>query len=187
MIKLFLSLVLALTLLPMRAADDKTMQRIAAIYQSVASPSELRGNTELISLLTEVLQRADQTSLTALNTYGKYIYANGMLAVVEQSIAKMPAALKDTEEGKNVLGNYYAIRPPKVGEKVPDFTLATPDGKQVRLYDFIKGKKCVIVDFWASWCSWCRKESPNIDAVWKQYKSQDFDVISVSFDDKRER
>ena len=98
--KLFLSLALALTLLPMRAADDKTMQRIAAIYQSVASPSDLRGNTELISLLTEVLQRADQTSLTALNTYGKYIYANGMLAVVEQSIAKMPAALKDTEEGR---------------------------------------------------------------------------------------
>ena len=43
MIKLFLSLVLALTLLPMRAADDKTMQRIAAICQSVASPSDLRG------------------------------------------------------------------------------------------------------------------------------------------------
>ena len=75
----------------------------------------------------------------------------------------------------------------KVGERVPDFTLSTPDGKEVNFYRFVKDKKCVILDFWASWCSWCRKESPNVKEVYDKYRNKGVDVISVSFDTDRER
>ena len=81
----------------------------------------------------------------------------------------------------------YRMHLLKVGERVPDFTLSTPDGKEVNFYRFVKDKKCVILDFWASWCSWCRKESPNVKEVYDKYRNKGVDVISVSFDTDRER
>jgi cytochrome oxidase Cu insertion factor (SCO1/SenC/PrrC family) len=37
----------------------------------------------------------------------------------------------------------------KVGEKAPDFTLRTLDGRDVKLSDY-KGKKVVLMNWWAS-------------------------------------
>ena len=70
--------------------------------------------------------------------------------------------------------------------EAPDFTLPTPDGKQIHFKDFLRGKKCVLVDFWASWCGWCRAENPNVRAVYDEFKDKGFDVISVSVDTKDE-
>jgi peroxiredoxin len=68
-----------------------------------------------------------------------------------------------------------------VGEMAPDFTQATPDGRQVSLTDY-RGKY-VLVDFWASWCGPCRHENPNLTKVYHAYKNKNFDVLGVSLDE----
>lgn len=73
-----------------------------------------------------------------------------------------------------------------VGSKAPDFTLNTPDGKAVSLYEFIKGKKLVLIDFWASWCAPCRAEGKNVKALYEKYHDKGFDVLSVSLDSSLE-
>jgi thiol-disulfide isomerase/thioredoxin len=40
----------------------------------------------------------------------------------------------------------------------------------------------VLVDFWASWCGPCRRENPNVVALYKQYHDKGFDVVGVSRD-----
>ncbi len=70
------------------------------------------------------------------------------------------------------------------GAEAPDFSLPDVDGNPVSLSDF-RGK-FVLVDFWASWCPDCRKENPNIVAAFQRFNKQNFTVLSVSLDRKRE-
>ena len=52
--------------------------------------------------------------------------------------------------------------------------------------DELKGK-VVLVNFWATWCLYCRKEKPVIDAFWQDYRDREFEVISISIDDPAEK
>lgn len=72
-----------------------------------------------------------------------------------------------------------------LGQMAPDFTHATPDGRPVSLADY-RGKY-VLVDFWASWCGPCRQENPNLVQAYNDYKDKNFDVLSVSLDEARDR
>jgi thiol-disulfide isomerase/thioredoxin len=52
--------------------------------------------------------------------------------------------------------------------------------------DELKGK-VVLVNFWATWCPYCRKEKPVIDAFWKDTRNKGFEVVSISVDDPPEK
>ena len=43
----------------------------------------------------------------------------------------------------------------------PDFTVLDEDGNQVKLSDY-KGKP-VVLNFWATWCGYCKMEMPDFD------------------------
>lgn len=62
----------------------------------------------------------------------------------------------------------------------PDFTLKTPEGRDVKLSSY-KGK-VVIIDFWATWCPPCRKGIPDLVELKKKYGKKGFEVIGISVD-----
>ena len=71
---------------------------------------------------------------------------------------------------------------PKVGDKVPSFTVKDTDGKEKTLADLCEGKKYIMIDFWATWCVPCRKEMPNVKEQYAKYADKGFEIIGISED-----
>ena len=46
--------------------------------------------------------------------------------------------------------------------------------------------RVVYLDFWASWCTPCRKSFPWMNAMQKQYGKYGFDVVAINLDENRE-
>jgi len=47
------------------------------------------------------------------------------------------------------------------------------------------GKKPIVLNFWASWCPPCRRESPLLEATWRRYKDRVL-FVGVDFQDGEE-
>ena len=67
-----------------------------------------------------------------------------------------------------------------IGENAPDFILKDMSGKDVTLSSF-KGKP-IVLNFWATWCPYCRQERPYLKSLYEEYKDKDLVIIAVSLD-----
>ena len=72
----------------------------------------------------------------------------------------------------------YAVDLLPVGTKAPD--LVDPTHKIHPIDDF-RGR-CLVLDFFASWCGDCRKDMPEMKRLYAQYDIQGVEFIGVTFD-----
>jgi len=72
-----------------------------------------------------------------------------------------------------------------IGKTAPDFEMDLLDGGEMKLSD-AKGKKIVILDFWATWCGPCRMAMPILEAVAKDYAHKGVELYAVNQQEKEE-
>jgi thiol-disulfide isomerase/thioredoxin/outer membrane lipoprotein-sorting protein len=70
------------------------------------------------------------------------------------------------------------------GEKAPDFTAKTVDGKPFQLSK-LRGK-VVLIDFWATWCGPCMRALPETNEIAKEYAGADFVAVGLNVWDEQE-
>lgn len=80
---------------------------------------------------------------------------------------------------------YLWFRPPaEVSDEnraIAPWQVTLPNGRLITS-DSLKGR-VLLVNFWATWCPYCRKENPAIDEFWQDNRARGFDVIAISIDD----
>lgn len=69
---------------------------------------------------------------------------------------------------------------PAVGEQAPEYALSTLGGEGIRLADY-RGEP-VLLNFWATWCTPCRTETPFLQSLHELYEDRGLRVIGVSMD-----
>lgn len=105
---------------------------------------------------------------------------------IRANIANLDPSLQNSAYSqilKKLADKYDAV---SIGKNCPDFTINDVDGNEVKLYDYLKDNKYVLLDFWASWCPPCRRENPNVVENYKKYHDKGFDIVGISLDKTRE-
>ena len=115
------------------------------------------------------LEDAELDSL--LNLLAPGVQAHPMVVRMQESLAKR----LETGEGK-MFKDFTVSTVAGLSRSIPP----QPMYKEVKLSDYVGKGKYVLVDFWSPWCGPCKREMPNIKAVYEKYAGADFDVLSIA-------
>ena len=85
-----------------------------------------------------------------------------------------------------VKDRFAALEKTSNGQPYIDFKIKNIKGELVNLSDYLSKDKYTLVEFWASWCGPCRGEIPHLKHTYENYKNKNFDIVSISIDDKIE-
>ncbi len=94
----------------------------------------------------------------------------------EASPASPSDAVQAPEYGPTDVG----LPPPKIPDRLPQFSLADRTGKATPIAAF--AGKSLIINFWATWCAPCRSEIPLLETLHAEWIGRNVSVIGIAVD-----
>ncbi|MBK5720396.1 AhpC/TSA family protein [Dysgonomonas sp. Marseille-P4677] len=170
------------------------MNDLAALYQEVNDAGGIDGvpnANERMQTLQTNMQKAvfDFTKANMSNKAGEFLfYSAASSMTMEQLKELLPLAdstFLNTAEIKALSKELNRIVP-EVGQPFADVQLIDMTGKSVSLSEHVGKSKCVLIDFWASWCGPCIQEMPNLVKTYAAYKAKGLEIVGVSVDDDKQ-
>jgi thiol-disulfide isomerase/thioredoxin len=154
--------------------DSQVAVHLGRIYEAKGD------NTKTQQVFEEALSKpyygeGDHPAVAALHDL--YVHVHGSETDVEAYM--QPILAKDAARRKAVILS-ERLKPEK---PIPSFTLASLNGKEVASGD-LKGK-LLVINFWATWCGWCRREFPAFQEFYEKYKNDPSVVILAISSDAR--
>ena len=159
--------------------------------QSDELMAEINKNLDGQIAFANKIFKEERNSLIPLAFAQFYFYDNGLEEydkLVQENLvfSKHPYLKKAKEDIAEQLQPKDSPKMAFVGQQYSDLEMADQDGKMHKLSELVGEGKWVLVDFWASWCGPCRAEMPNVLEAYNKYHAKGFEVIGVSFDEKKE-
>ena len=150
-----------------------------------ASPNKLRLALGLANLSTEgdfgrdTLQEVTATLENAVNEQHPAASAEGPNdAYVELASLVRYEHMKAQSSDPQFAQAMSRLESDDAARQKADFTLTDLSGKTWHLQD-LRGK-VVLLNFWATWCPPCRKEMPDLQALYDKYKESGLVVLAIS-------
>lgn len=156
---------------------EDTSANYASLHKSMDSLQEKYS----LPLLKKLLQQHPDSYASGFVLSGNREV--GSIPEKEKLFNMLSARVKKSAEAQKYKDYILGLKSSNVGSTVANFILPDPSGHNL---DFAKLKgKYVLIDFWASWCSPCRQSFPHMREVYKKYKSDKFEIYSVSIDEDK--
>lgn len=121
---------------------------------------------------------ASEIALAALQSY---IGAFGNLDTAMAMFNRLSDKVRNSVTGKVYYQTLLNRGVLVAGASAPQFTQHNEQGNPIELASF-KGKY-VLLEFWASWCSPCRKANPELLRLYKDFSSRNFTILGISLDE----
>jgi thiol-disulfide isomerase/thioredoxin len=178
---------------------DGTNMFVPAIKGSPASESVYNTYAKMKEFDVEMQQLSKQIDekkkeyirqyiLNNLNSLSSLFFIDNLsidedIAIYKKLDESLTKLYPDHSLVKNLHDRVKALTLLSIGSLAPEIDMAGLKGKNIKLSS-LKGKY-VLIDFWAAWCGPCRKESPNMVAIYKDYNKKGFEIYSVSLDNNQ--
>lgn len=124
-------------------------------------------------------------SVFGLIALSEYTNMSKNMEVVTPVYNALNAKLRNSKKGLELDKRIKSVKLTTPGAEAPNFTMKDMNGNPVSLKD-LRGKT-VLLEFWASWCSPCRAENPNLKAQYAMYKEKGFEILGVSLDSDKKK
>lgn len=171
-------------------SDDKNRSHSAYVRygeELAAIADDDEAKFKEVSLKTIKENPANGVSLLVLSNVCYFLEPEEMLEVAD--ILQEP--VKSDELVESFVKAAKAKLNTKEGMMFTDFTVEhvygydrsmdpQPLKKEVKFSDYVGKGTYVLVDFWSPWCGPCRREIPNIQQVYNQYKDKGLEVLSLA-------
>lgn len=76
-----------------------------------------------------------------------------------------------------------AVEPLQKGATVPDVTLRTVDGEEVKLREVVAEKPAALIFYRGGWCPYCNKHLKDVQEIEDEIKEAGYQIIAISPDD----
>jgi len=71
-------------------------------------------------------------------------------------------------------------------KKLPNITIADPQGKPVNIIEAVGNEKVTVLSFWATWCSPCKRELDAITELYPEWTEKyNIQLFAISIDNAR--
>ena len=106
----------------------------------------------------------------------------GLLAISLTACDKNSDTANSETAGSKPTMQKVSLAPAKVGSHRPEFSLPDQEGVTHKLSEW--DGKVLVINFWATWCPPCRKETPAFVDLQDQYGDKGLQFIGVAIDEK---
>jgi len=107
------------------------------------------------------------------------------LALFDSLVSAFEKEHQDLDISSKLREKITRLQQTSIGGIAANIAMKSANGTTLQLSDI--NKQYTLIDFWASWCGPCRRESESLNELYNKYNKKGFEIYGVSLDSNRDK